>query len=162
MKRILKMIVWASFAFYLLVVFYLVFFRYHRGFISELSLWEYARFQMNLIPFKTIAGYSKAIFDGSMNLDIPVTNLLGNLLMCFPWGIYLPLLCEKMKHWKKYLAVTIVFLLGIELVQFFTRRGSFDIDDLILNLAGAMLGFLMWKTRILLWFEKLYRIGGCT
>ena len=112
---------------------------------------------MNLIPFKTIAGYSKAIFDGSMNLDIPVINLLGNLLMCFPWGIYLPLLCEKMKHWKKYLVVTIVFLLGIELVQFFTRRGSFDIDDLILNLAGAMLGFLMWKTRILQWFERLYR-----
>ena len=157
MKRILKMIVWVSFTFYLLAVFYLVFFRYHRGFISELSLWEYVRFQMNLVPFKTIVGYIKAIVDESMNLNIPVTNLLGNLLMFFLWGIYLPLFFENLKRWKAYVPVTIGLLLGIELVQFFTRRGSFDIDDLILNLAGAMLGFLMWKTRIFQWFEKLYR-----
>jgi glycopeptide antibiotics resistance protein len=44
-----------------------------------------------------------------------------------------------------------------EAVQLFMRLGSFDIDDLILNLAGAMLEFLMWKTRLLQRFEKEYR-----
>lgn len=157
MKTLLKGIVWASFAVYLLAVTYLVFVRYHRGFVSEMSLLDYARFQMNLVPFKTIVGYIKAFVDESMNLNIPVTNLLGNLLMFFPWGIYLPLFFENLKRWKAYVPVTIGLLLGIELVQFFTRRGSFDIDDLILNLTGAILGFLMWKTRILQWFERLYR-----
>lgn len=157
MKKIIKYLTWTSFGVYILAIAYLVFFRYRRGFVSELSIWDYARFQMNLVPFRTITEYIKAIVDDSMNLDIPVTNLFGNLLMFFPWGMYLPLFWKRFKQWKRYLAVTLITLLVTEAVQLFMRLGSFDIDDLILNLAGAMLGFLMWKTRLLQWFEKEYR-----
>lgn len=145
MKKLATFIIWASFFVYLAVVADLVFFRYRIGFGADVSIWKYARYQMNLVPFKTIFGYIKAIFTGSMNLNIPVTNLLGNLLMFFPWGIYLPLFFKNLKVWKKYLVVTIVVLLGVELAQFFTMLGSFDIDDLILNLTGAMLGFFCGK-----------------
>lgn len=156
--KIVKLIVWASFLVYLAVVAGLVFFsRYRVGAVADVSIWEYARFQMNIVPFKTILEYIKVYFDGSMSKSIPLSNLIGNLIMFFPWGIYLPLFFKNLKQWKKYILVTVGLLLGIELVQFFARLGSFDIDDLILNLAGAMLGFLLWKTRILQWFEKLYR-----
>ena len=64
------------------------------------------------------------------------------------------LLFEKTKHWKKYTVITVGMLLGIELVQFFGRLGSFDIDDFLLNLAGAMLGFCIWKTKIFQWLDK--------
>ena len=117
---------------------------------------EYARFHMNLIPFRTIGEYIRAIFDGSMNLSIPIQNLFGNLLLFFPLGIYLPLFFKKLKSWKKYMVTIFIILLGIELVQIFTRRGSFDVDDLILNVSGAMIGCLLWKTRILQWLEKVY------
>lgn len=157
MGRILKFLVCGSFAIYSMVVIHIVFFWYRSGAWSNMSMVQYALFQMNLVPFKTISGYVKVIFDGSMNLSIPIQNLGGNLFMFFPLGIYLPLFVEKKKVWKKYLGTVLLFLLGIELVQFVTRRGSFDVDDLILNLAGAMLGFLMWKTRLLQWFEKEYR-----
>lgn len=156
--KIVKLIVWASFLLYLAVVAGLVFFsRYRVGDVADVSIWEYARFQMNIVPFKTILEYIKVYYDGSMSKIVPLRNLIGNLIMFFPWGIYLPLFFKNLKQWKKYILVTVGLLLGIELVQFFARLGSFDIDDLILNLAGAMLGFLMWKTRILQWFEKLYR-----
>lgn len=155
MKRIVKFIVGASFFLYLAVVAGLVFFRrYRAGFFGDVSIWEYARYQMNLVPFKTILGYIRAYYNGSMSKIIPLRNLIGNLVMFFPWGIYLPLLFEKTRYWKKYLVITIIVLFGIEVVQFFGRLGSFDIDDLILNLVGAMIGFMLYKTKLLRWLEK--------
>lgn len=156
MKKIVKFLVWASFFVYLAVVAGLVFFqRYRVGLMEDVSLWEYARYQMNLVPFKTISGYIKAYYDGSMSKIIPLRNLVGNLIMFFPWGIYLPLLFEKTGRWRKYVVITVAILLGVELVQFFGRLGSFDVDDLVLNLTGAMLGFCVWKTKILRWLERL-------
>jgi glycopeptide antibiotics resistance protein len=41
-----------------------------------------------------------------------------------------------------------ILLLSVELIQLITRRGSFDIDDLILNMFGALVGFIAWKTKL--------------
>jgi glycopeptide antibiotics resistance protein len=42
----------------------------------------------------------------------------------------------------------IILLFIIEVVQLVTRRGSFDIDDFILNMVGALIGFGIWKTKV--------------
>jgi len=105
MGRILKFLVCGSFAIYSMVVIYIVFFWHRRGIWSNMSMIQYALFQMNLVPFKTISGYVKAIFDGSMNLSIPIKNLGGNLFMFFPLGIYLPLFVEKMNTREKELGM---------------------------------------------------------
>lgn len=102
---------------------------------------------MNLIPFRTIGGYIKAIFDGSMNLNIPLENLFGNLLMFLPMGCYLPFFIRKIDSLKKYLWRMFPIFFSIEIAQFLTKRGSFDIDDLILNLLGAILGYILWRSR---------------
>lgn len=39
------------------------------------------------------------------------------------------------------------FLFIIEVIQFVTRKGAFDINDLILNLLGAAIGFAIWNTK---------------
>ena len=52
-----------------------------------MTIWEYAMMHMNLIPFKTIGGYVDAIVNQTINLNIPLENLLGNLLMFLPMGI---------------------------------------------------------------------------
>lgn len=155
MKKIVKILVWASFFGYLTAVAGLVFFRRYRvGLTEDISLWEYARYQMNLVPFKTILEYIRAYYDGSMSKIIPLRNLIGNLIMFFPWGIYLPLLLEKTRRWNKCVVITVAMLLGVELVQFLGRLGSFDIDDLILNLTGALMGFMLYKTKIFFRLEK--------
>lgn len=146
MKKLWMILVKVSFVIYLLVLFYLIFL-WHRGYWQNMSMIDYAIMQMNLIPFKTIGGYISALFDGSMNLSIPLTNLLGNLLMFLPMGIYLPLLFPKIDSGKKYYAVIVIILFGIEVVQFLTQRGAFDIDDFILNLLGTVAGFFIWKSK---------------
>lgn len=147
MRRYFVTIVKMSFVLYLAVLFILLFVRQRGNWWSDLSMVEYAMMHMNLVPFKTIGGYIKAIADQSMNLNIPIENLLGNLLMFLPAGMYLPFFSEKINSLKKLILGMIPFFLIIELGQFFTKRGAFDIDDLILNLAGAIIGYLIWRSK---------------
>ena len=64
--------------------------------------------------------------------------------MLLPLGIYLPLLYKKIKG---FLSVTFVAMMGsvsIELMQLATNVRITDIDDVILNTAGASLGFIIY------------------
>ena len=114
---------------------------------SNLSVIEYAMMNMNLIPFKTILGYIQAIKDQTMNRNIPLENLFGNLLMFLPAGFYLPFFSEKVDSLKKMILGMLPIFLIIELAQFLTKRGAFDVDDLILNLLGAGIGYLIFRSR---------------
>lgn len=80
-----------------------------------------------------------------MNRDIPIKNLLGNFVLFLPMGIFLPILFKRLSIFKKYIITIILVLLSIEIIQVITRLGSFDIDDLLLNLLGAILGFSIYK-----------------
>lgn len=152
MKKVLNIAVKVSFVFYFLVL-CIILFLGQRGHFSNLSIWEYALMRMNIIPFKTITEYISAIFTGSMNLDIPIKNLLGNLILFLPMGIYLPLFFKKSRKFLSFFIMMIIILLAVEIIQLFTGRGSFDIDDLILNLSGAFIGFALWRTKF---FQKIF------
>ena len=119
-----------------------------RGYEPNTPLTEYIRFSSNIIPFKTISTYISALFTGSMNLNIPIENLVGNFILFIPMGIYLPYFIKKLNKLSIYVTVMTLLLFGIEVVQLVTRRGSFDIDDFILNMLGALLGYFIWKSKV--------------
>lgn len=148
MRRYIITAVKISLVIYVSILFVLLFVRHRGSWWMDLSPLEYARMHMNLIPFRTIGGYIKAIFDGSMNLNIPLENLFGNLLMFLPLGIYLPFFHKKIDSLKKCIMSILPIFLVIEIAQFLTKRGAFDIDDLILNLAGAVIGYLIWNSNL--------------
>ena len=68
--------------------------------------------------------------------------LLGNIAMFVPLGFFPALLWRGWKWWK-----TVLLGCGcscaIEFIQFFIGRST-DIDDVILNTTGALLGFVLW------------------
>lgn len=68
-------------------------------------------------------------------------NLFGNLLLFLPWGLLLPCISEKMRSAKRFFAVTSAVIICIELVQLFTLLGACDIEDYLLNIIGALIGF---------------------
>ena len=149
MRKIFKVVLIISFVIYLLALISLLFLGTRSFYLwDDVSFIEYIQFSSNFVPFQTISIYINALFDGSMNIDIPIKNLLGNLLMFLPMGIYLPYLVKKVNKLGKFTVSMIMFLLSIEMIQVVTRLGSFDIDDLILNLVGALIGFGIWKTKI--------------
>lgn len=90
----------------------------------------------NLIPFKTILPYLL----GDMGLLIGSLNILGNIFVLVPLGFLAPLLKPEMRAGKA-LILAIASGLLIETAQLLMRVGRFDIDDVILNGLGVMLGF---------------------
>ncbi|MFC7365423.1 MULTISPECIES: VanZ family protein [Bhargavaea] len=154
MKKGIKIVINISFVCYLVALAVLLFLS-SRGFLwSGLTWMEYIRNSSNFVPFKTISTYVTRFFDGSMNRDIPIKNLFGNLLLFLPMGIYLPYYITKINKIRDLAIAMSVILILIEVVQVVTRRGSFDIDDFILNMLGALMGFGIWKTKII---QKLLR-----
>jgi glycopeptide antibiotics resistance protein len=148
MKKIIKMVLSISFMFYLFGLIVLLFLGSRGNVFLDLSLMEYIINSSNFIPFKTISMYIKAVLDGSMNMDIPIKNLVGNFIMFMPMGIYLPYFIKKINTVNLFSVSMIIILLFIEVIQLLSRRGSFDIDDFILNMLGAFIGYGVWKTKI--------------
>ncbi|TCI24618.1 VanZ family protein [Exiguobacterium sp. SH3S1] len=88
--------------------------------------------------------YIQAINSGSLKADIPIKNLGGNVLLFLPMGIYVPLFIKSVDRIGKFVGFMTVLLFSLELIQLVTRRGSFDIDDFMLNL----IGYGMWHTKL--------------
>ena len=137
-------IIYISLIVYAYALFVLLFSRSGAHF-GGLSLWEYVQYSSNFVPFKTVWEYITAMHTGRMNIGTPIRNLLGNLLMFAPLGFYLPFISAKLKKTANFALFTALLILVIEVVQVFTRRGSLDIDDFILNMCGALLGLLLCK-----------------
>ncbi|MFU2018868.1 VanZ family protein [Peribacillus butanolivorans] len=148
MKRFIKIVLSISFIFYLLALVVLLFLG-TRGYVwTDLTLTEYIKRSSNFVPLKTISTYIKAIFSGSMNMDIPIKNLVGNFIMFLPMGIYLPYFIKRINKVSVFSIAIIILLFVIEVIQLVTKRGSFDIDDFILNMFGALIGFGIWKVKV--------------
>lgn len=70
-------------------------------------------------------------------------NIVGNIVMFLPWGLGLPLLWKKYRSFIQLALMSLALPVCIEFVQLFIGR-SVDIDDVILNFTGAMLGGLVY------------------
>jgi len=110
------------------------------GMMENYNYWN----SINLIPFKTILGYITDIGDASIR-GHAVRNLCGNLVLLFPMGFYLPFLVSKLRSIKPYIIVVAAFIIIIETAQILTLTGSMDIDDFILNISGALLGYALFQ-----------------
>ena len=72
-------------------------------------------------------------------------NLFGNIGMLIPLGLLLPGNFEKLRTLFKTLLAVAGIILTVELLQLLTLAGHCDIDDLILNLLGASLGYGLYR-----------------
>ncbi len=95
--------------------------------------------QSNLIPFKTISSY---LF-GHKGLLIVGINIGGNIALLVPVGFLLAFIFQQFS-WKKMLSIAVIACFAIEGMQVVLRTGIFDIDDVILNALGVMLGYWIY------------------
>lgn len=101
----------------------------------------------NLIPFKTIIPY----LSGKNGFLIPMINILGNIIALVPAGFLIPFIYNKM-NWRKTILLAILLGVSIETIQLILHIGIFDIDDIILNALGVIIGF--WKFNLYQGFSK--------
>ncbi len=135
-------------AFYITLLIHVLFLGYYRQFgavnTSKISIAEYAKWQINYIPFKTIGNYMNLYINNSINRSIIVENIFGNLLLFAPLGILLPCIFRRVRKFRNFFVIIICIIVGSEIMQMYTRWGSCDIDDIILNLVGAIVFYGLW------------------
>lgn len=130
----LKISLWIFFILYLILLITLVAFDYFRS--GNLS-------SVNLIPFTTIIEYVKSFLNCSANFSIIAYNLVGNIVCLTPLAFFLPRLFKMQNKFKIFLITTIGIALSIEILQLITMSGAFDVDDIILNVMGAFIAYLI-------------------
>lgn len=112
---------------------------------------QYKRANINLYPFirtyQNLVDPTKAR-DRLLATDV-VTNILGNVLMFIPFGIFLPELFPKTNRYKYVAVAAFIVSSLIEITQLLSRViGNYrqaDIDDVILNTTGALLGYFIYR-----------------
>jgi len=77
--------------------------------------------------------------------QIASTQVIGNLVMLLPLGIYIPLLFPRLAGFFKVCIICLSVSVSIELMQLITNARSTDIDDVILNTSGAIVGYIIYK-----------------
>ncbi len=90
---------------------------------------------MNLTPFSEIMRYE-------FGSKLFIRNVLGNILIFVPFGYLIGTYVNPKKIWP-VIITTILTSVTVEFVQLKVGR-SFDIDDIFLNLIGAIIGFLLY------------------
>ena len=93
---------------------------------------------INLIPFSS---------EGAM------TYIL-NIIMFMPLGFLLPLIWKNFRNAKKVVLMGFLMSLAIEICQLFNMRTT-DIDDLLMNTLGTLVGYCCWKV-----FSLIFRNAG--
>ena len=70
---------------------------------------------------------------------------LGNVLAFVPFGVLLPEAFGALRRFPRAAAVFCSAILLVELLQMVTRRGSFDLEDIVANTLGFCIGFASWR-----------------
>ena len=99
-----------------------------------------SKIRLNLIPFKII--YDSIIEFKNGNIYYLIISLIGNIVMFIPVGLFIKILWNKDD--KKVIFIGFLISLFIEITQIFTGRET-DIDDLILNTIGTIIGIIIYK-----------------
>jgi len=107
---------------------------------------DFESFSNNFIPFKEIMRYhtTSVLF---------YRNVIGNIALFIPFGFIVTDMIREKAHKSNVLIISLITLLTsltTEVIQMFIGR-SFDIDDIILNLVGGIIGFIFYHLTYLIY-----------
>ena len=125
------------FGIYLMGLCYFLFFAENYG--REIGQETY---RYNLIPFKEIERFWTYRHELGIRSFF---NLAGNILGFVPAGFFIPILWKKKPGCLYTMFITLNMSFQVEVLQLIFRVGSFDIDDMILNTIGGLLGYLLLR-----------------
>ncbi|MGT2462533.1 VanZ family protein [Sinomonas atrocyanea] len=97
---------------------------------------------VNLIPFASIAEYMSS--HSSRAGGVSFANVVGNILIFVPLGVFLSWLRHRAAAWLTMLMIASVSV-AAEVIQGVFAVGASDIDDVILNCVGGLLGILAFR-----------------
>ena len=118
-----------------------------RGVVQVVDYWDQVKANINLVPFHTIKLYIRVLQEdrGLALTRHAIVNLAGNVIMFVPLGLLLPQVNLRLRSAWRFFLLVVLLICSIELIQLFFLVGCCDVDDLILNVFGAGIGFAACK-----------------
>lgn len=128
------------FVIYIIALCYFLFFAESMGRTTRGDEYHY-----NLQPLFEI----KRIWRGRhiLGMKYVILNFAGNVIAFIPFGYLLPKIVKKKLGLFYTVLFSFEFSLLVELTQLISRTGSFDVDDLILNTLGGLIGYILYYGR---------------
>jgi glycopeptide antibiotics resistance protein len=127
---------WFLFILYLFFLFYFLFFSEKMGRLTG------EQYRYNLVPFREIRRFIK--YREIVGWKAFFVNIIGNIIAFVPFGMLMPRLSGRMKHWYLVTLLALEFSFAVEVVQLVLKLGCFDVDDLILNTVGGLIGYVIY------------------
>ncbi len=115
------------FMLYILVLFYIV--TYQDPISNSISSY-------NFIPFKEMLRYR-------IGTNLFYKNIIGNLVIFVPFGLFIPYYL-KTSRFSIVLGLSLISSLAIEFAQQLIIGRVFDVDDIILNVVGSLIGYILY------------------
>ncbi len=140
-KKIQSFFLYSMFIFYVILFLSIIVFKY----VSPLELLSNNRpdyRSTNLVPFRTIRSYLTGNAD--ISRTVILNNVLGNIGLFIPLGIYLQLFKRNKRIPASFLTILIISL-SVEIIQFIFAIGAADVDDILLNCMGGIIGILCYR-----------------
>lgn len=123
------------FVLYVLFVFYFLLFSDWYGRNGEMQEYHY-----NLVLFQEIRRFWN--YREQLGL-LAFMNLFGNVAIFVPFGFFMPMASKYRNFWATAINGLALSLL-VETFQLFTKVGCFDVDDLLLNTIGGVVGYIIF------------------
>ncbi len=98
-------------------------------------------YRYNLELFKEIRRF--VMYREQLGPFAVFSNLFGNILIFMPFGFFISM-ASRTRGFFKTLFYSLCLSLCVEILQLATRVGSFDVDDILLNTVGGVLGYLVF------------------
>lgn len=124
------------FVLYIIFIIYFLIFSDWYGRTGTMEEYHY-----NLVLFREIKRFWN--YREEVGLFAMFTNLFGNVIIFIPFGFFMPM---ASKYRSIFSAVFYSFGLSlcVETFQLITKVGSFDVDDLLLNTVGGLVGYIIF------------------
>lgn len=111
----------------------------HLRILIERPTWHSS---LSLVPFSVFKDYLEDLFKSPVFFFVTLINFFGNLALYIPIGLF-PALLFRSATWKRSAIIGLGMSSFIEVAQYFIMRNT-AVDDIILNTAGAMCGYLIY------------------
>lgn len=141
----MKVIIWILLVVYFMLLIKVILFKYPLSMITSMMNNPNITLDVrikggNFIPLRTIVYYIL----GGQNFRIAIENIMGNIIAFIPLGFLIPITFKRISKLKKIIIISFLISLLFEIIQLFTGIGSFDIDDILLNVFGAIIGYVVY------------------
>lgn len=100
---------------------------------------------VNISPLKTIFLYYNAYTRHTLPIKNIILNMVGNVMLFMPFGYFMYILFKPMRSFLPYFFFFLLVIIGVEVIQYIWKVGSADIDDIILNMSGILVLYIILK-----------------